>query len=93
VKGLDTSTGTNVFDSLEFALKDRRADTIYLLSDGEPSAGRITDIEGISKEIKAQNRVRGVTIHCIAFGADSELLKRLAKENGGEFRFVDQMDL
>ena len=59
----------------------------------EPSAGRIQDIEGISREIKAQNRVRGVTIHCIAFGEDSELLKRLAKENGGEFRFVDQIDL
>jgi hypothetical protein len=93
VKGLDTGTGTNVFDTLEFALKDRRADTIYLLSDGEPTAGRIRDIEGISREIRAQNRVRGVTVHCIAFGEDSELLKRLAKENGGEFRFVDQMEL
>ena len=82
-----------LFDGTLISPASYAADTIYLLSDGEPSAGRIRDLEGISREIKAQNRVRGVTIHCIAFGEDSELLKRLAKENGGEFRFVDQIDL
>jgi len=89
VEGLKTGSGTNVFDSLEAALKDRRVDTIYLLTDGMPTAGRIRDQAGICREIQAQNRLRGVTIHCIAFGEKSPLLEQLAKENGGSYRFVD----
>jgi hypothetical protein len=86
------NVGTNIFDSLELALKDQRLDTIYLLSDGEPTTGRFRDTDGICREVKALNRVRGVTIHCIAFGEESPLLKRIAEENGGEFRFVDSLE-
>ena len=35
----------NVFDLLELALKDRKADTIYLLSDGMLHDGEILDLE------------------------------------------------
>jgi hypothetical protein len=90
VEGLQTGVGTNVFDTLESALKDRRIDTIYLLTDGLPTAGRITDRKAILEEIRTQNRVRGATIHCIAFGEESPLLKDLAADNGGEYRFVDR---
>lgn len=90
VEGLQTGQGTNVFDTLESALKDRRIDTIYLLTDGVPTAGRITDPKAIVEEIRVQNRVRGVTIHCIAFGEESKLLEELAADNGGEYRFVDR---
>ncbi len=90
VKNLKTGHGTNVFDTLEFALKDRRVDTIYLLTDGQPTRGRITKPAEILKEIGIQNRVRGVTIHCIAFGQESKLLEDLAAQNGGAYRFVDR---
>ncbi len=89
VQDLKTKHGTNVFDTLEAALKDKRVDTIYLLTDGLPSAGRILDQAGICKEIQAQNRLRGVTIHCVAFGEEAPLLEQLAKENGGKYRFVN----
>ena len=89
VKDLNTSSGTNVFDTLEFALKDKRVDTIFLLTDGEPSRGRFTAGEAIIREITALNRVRGVTIHCIAFGEKSDFLKKLAESNGGTYRYVD----
>ncbi|HVR76536.1 MAG TPA: HEAT repeat domain-containing protein [Planctomycetota bacterium] len=89
VEGLATGSGTNVFDTLEEGLKDRRADTIYLLTDGVPSAGRLTEPGAILREIQKQNRLRGVTIHCIAFGEESQLLKDLAAQNGGKYRFVD----
>ncbi len=89
IRETNTSAGTNVFDTLEFALKDKRVDTVFLLTDGNPSRGRLTDPAGIVREIKALNRIRGVVINCVAFGAESPLLKELAKENGGVYRFVD----
>jgi hypothetical protein len=36
-----------------------------------------------------QNRVRGATIHCVAFGAESPFLKQLAEQNGGKYQYVD----
>lgn len=90
VEGLQTSPGTNVFDTLEFALKDKRMDTIYLLTDGLPTDGRIKEPKALCEEIAKQNRQRGVTIHCIAFGAESPLLKDLAAQNGGQYRYVDK---
>jgi hypothetical protein len=90
VENLKTGVGTNVYNTLEFALKDRRIDTIYLLTDGVPTAGKIVDPAAIRQEVQVQNRLRGVTIHCIAFGEESKFLEELAKENGGEYRFVDR---
>jgi hypothetical protein len=89
VQNLNTGSGTNVFDTLESALKDKRVDTIYLLTDGKPTRGRITAPAAILSEIKLLNRVRGVTIHTIAFGEPSDLLKKLAEQNDGQYRFVD----
>ncbi len=90
VARITTGSGTNVFDTLEFALKDKRVDTIYLLTDGLPTRGRLTASEAILKEIKLLNRTRGITIHTIAFGAESNLLRQLAEQNGGQYRFVDR---
>jgi hypothetical protein len=90
VQNLQMGTGTNVFDTLESALKDRRVDTIYLLTDGLPTRGRLTEPGAIVEEIGTQNRVRGATIHCIAFGEESDLLKQIAEKNGGQYRFVDR---
>ena len=90
VEALNTGSGTNVFDTLEFALKDKRVDTIFLLTDGVPTRGRLTDPDAIIEEIKVLNRVRGVTIHTIAFGEESALLEKLAEQNGGQYRFVDR---
>jgi hypothetical protein len=90
VARITTGSGTNVFDTLEFALKDKRVDTIYLLTDGLPTRGRIKAPAAIIKEIDILNRARGVTIHTIAFGAESDLLRQLAERNGGQYRFVDR---
>jgi hypothetical protein len=75
---------TNIFDSLDFAFTHREADTIYLLSDGDPTAGRIIDADDILREIRRMNRLRQIVIHTISFGA-SPFLKRLAEQNGGQY--------
>lgn len=79
---------TNIFDTIERAFADPDVDTIYLLTDGDPSAGRVKDVDGIAEEVRRWNRTRQLVIHCIGIGIDSPLLKRLAAENGGSYKHV-----
>jgi uncharacterized protein YegL len=80
--------GTNIFDALEAAFADAKVDTIFLLTDGEPSTGRLVSPEAILEEVRRWNRTRQIVIHCIGLGIDSELLKRLAADSGGMYRCV-----
>jgi uncharacterized protein YegL len=77
--------GTNICDALELAFKDLGVDTIYLLTDGEPTAGRIVDPVQLAEQVQRWNWQRQVVIHCIAIGEDSEFLKRLSKDSGGSY--------
>jgi hypothetical protein len=82
---LGASGGTNLFGSLQFAFADPDVDTIYVLSDGEPTAGAITDGMTIRQEIAAWNKHRNVVIHCIAVGGSLEILEWLAADTGGSY--------
>jgi uncharacterized protein YegL len=73
------------------------ADTIFLLSDGEPTVGRIVDKAEILSELRRVNLVRNVVIHTIALGdrtqdpqasPDPRFLERIANEHGGVFKHV-----
>lgn len=86
VQNLTCAWGTNIYDTLELALKDRRVDTLFLLSDGRPVGGKYDRPADILKEIGAINRVRGATINCISFGKETEFLKKLAAQNNGVYR-------
>ncbi|MEM1450865.1 MAG: HEAT repeat domain-containing protein [Planctomycetota bacterium] len=89
VSRLRADGGTNVYDALAAAFDDDRVDTIYLLTDGDPSVGEITDVPTLREEIVRWNSVRGVRIHCIAVGKDSALLKGIAEDSRGEYVRVD----
>ncbi len=80
--------GTAVHTALELAFQDRDVDTIYLLTDGVPSAGRVTDPDQIRAEVRRWNEHRGVVIHGIAVGMESPLLRGLAEDTGGDYTFV-----
>ncbi|MGC3970484.1 MAG: hypothetical protein QM775_25050 [Pirellulales bacterium] len=61
-------------------------DTVYFLSDGRPSVGKLIETNEILKEIKKHNEVYRMVIHCIAIGDfTKEFLRQLAEENGGVF--------
>jgi hypothetical protein len=77
--------GTDIYDALEFAFRDLAVDTVYLLTDGEPTAGRFTDIGELADQVRRWNWQRQVVIHCISLGEDSKLLKRLSAESGGTY--------
>ena len=77
---------TNVFDALEVALRDRDADTMFILSDGAPSEGTYLFRSRILDHVRRLNRRRKIVIHTIAFGGrdvNREFLENLAEQNGG----------
>lgn len=80
---------TALYPALELAFSDPLVDTIYLLSDGAPTEGEITDIEEIRAEVARWNSARHVKIHGISMGQDSTLLGWLCADTGGEYRRVD----
>ncbi len=61
-------------------------DTIFFLTDGEPTIGKSLDMTVIRREVRRVNEFRGVQLHVIyvgEFGGDD--FKVLARENGGVF--------
>ena len=81
--------GTAIYDALEAAFDDPLIDTIYLLSDGIPSAGKIVDPAGIRQEVARWNTARKVRIHTISLGGQgAKLLRWLSKDSGGRFKVV-----
>ena len=67
------------------ALKNK-LDTVYFLSDGRPSVGKLVDTIEILKEVRRWNEMYRIVIHCIAIGEfQKEFMRDLATQNGGEF--------
>lgn len=83
IAGLAAAGGTNMHAALQSAFADMAVDTVYLLSDGEPSVGAIIEPDALALEVARWNRSRRVTIHTIAIGPDSPLLRQLAMQSGG----------
>ena len=93
---------TNLHDALDRAigfagrgLKDPHYavgfDTVYILSDGAPSYGPVTDKAEIRRLVREANRLKRLTIHAITFGAknDTDFLRGLAQENGGRHVHIE----
>ncbi len=96
-------SGTNTYAALAAAFDDPDADTIFFLSDGHPSVGRVTDPDVILNVVRGWNRLRRVRVHCVALlkglppaafrsieNADDSaaFMSHLAQDNGGRFRRV-----
>ncbi|MEO6593919.1 MAG: HEAT repeat domain-containing protein [Planctomycetota bacterium] len=61
-------------------------DTVYFLSDGRPSCGKLVETLEIRKEVRRYNEIFRVVIHTIAIGEfQKEFLMQLAEENGGVY--------
>ncbi|MFO1055288.1 MAG: VWA domain-containing protein [Planctomycetota bacterium] len=91
--GLSAGGATNLYGALADALdlgdpdaarKDLAGiDELFVLSDGQPSAGACTDTEAILAAVHDANRYRHVRIHTVMLGGAMEFVRRLAEENGG----------
>ncbi|CAF4848019.1 unnamed protein product [Rotaria socialis] len=92
---LEAKGQTNTHDALQEALCDEEADTIYLLSGGEPSMGMNTILSDL--QVWLQQRQHPCVIHTIAFlmGHTSDdpkprkFMAKIAAMTGGVFRCMD----
>ena len=106
LKKMDKPDGnTHTYDALERAFtKNPAFDTIYLLSDGNPSDGRYWKPDGVLASVRHWNRHRNATVHTIALTLWHTMLgrpprnekplemagfmKRLATSTGGSSKHV-----
>jgi HEAT repeat protein len=86
VEELGAFGGTNVHGGLQAAFEDPSVDTIFFLSDGEPSVGEVVDPAEIREAVQAWNLERGVVIHTISIGDRFPLLEWLAEDSKGAYR-------
>ncbi len=87
VDKLQAAGGTNINDALELAFEDHDVDTIFFLTDGKPSVGRRIDPDAIREAVRGWNATRHVKLNTIAIGEENPLVKQLAQDNGGQYRY------
>jgi hypothetical protein len=86
---------TDTFAALEAAFglegtgpdwkKRADADTIFLVTDGQPTTGEIVDVNALVDHFTGLNMTRGFVIHVITFDDHTAAkLGPLAKQNGGQ---------
>jgi HEAT repeat protein len=75
--------GTNLYDSLKEAFTDPEIDTIFLMSDGEPSQGEVVEPVIIREHVAGWNENRRVVINTVAVGGALSILEWLAEDSGG----------
>lgn len=99
MRRLKPAGGTNVFDTLLYVLKanelnygqkiKNKVDEVFLLTDGMPSAGPVTDEETIRQMVRDANKYQKIRINTVFSGAPdsagAKFLKALAEENHGVF--------
>ncbi|MCA8964362.1 MAG: HEAT repeat domain-containing protein [Planctomycetes bacterium] len=102
LRNLRPSGATNLYGALDKALEfsgrgihdkyyDIAFDTLYVISDGAPTAGEITDKDEIRRRVRETNRLRRIAINCITFGDknDTDFLRPMAEENGGRHVHIE----
>ncbi|HEU4420074.1 MAG TPA: hypothetical protein VFT55_14160, partial [Planctomycetota bacterium] len=75
----------NLYDSVKMAFEDKDVDTIFIMSDGEPTNGEVIDPHNIREYVEFCNKHRKVKINCISIGGNLEILEWLAADAGGKY--------
>jgi Ca-activated chloride channel family protein len=97
ISGISAGGSTNFhgacMDGLGTFYEGDYVKVMFLLSDGLPTAGDITDAQGILDAVDVAN-VLDVSISTVAFGsgADENLMANLAAQNNGFFAFIQPDD-
>ena len=103
VDALKENGTTNISDSLDEAFDlagapplgqskktasaELAVDTVFLLSDGVPNRGRVSDPTALVEAVVARNHLTRIVIHAVGIGdsADGSLLQALARRTGGTY--------
>jgi hypothetical protein len=97
-KDLQAVGGTNIYDALREAFSlagigaldkhyESNVDTIFFLTDGEPTVGEVVEADEILRRVAEFNRLSRIVVHTVGLGKghNSTFLRRLAEENGGQY--------
>jgi HEAT repeat protein len=77
------STGTKMRTAASNSSYREPVDEIFLLSDGYPSSGEITDAYQIVARVDDQNRHAGIRINTVFIGSEPSPLDQFAQPGGG----------
>jgi HEAT repeat protein len=88
VATLGAGGATNLYDALKQAFSDPDVDTIFVLSDGEPTAGEVVDPTLIRDRVKTWNEKRRIVLHTIAVGGSFQVLEWIAADSGGTHKKI-----
>ena len=89
--------GTNLYEALDqaLALQEQKfgeqgeggIEEVFLLTDGEPTSGEVTEPAEILELVRGANRYRRIRIHAVftGTGKGEEFLRQLAEQNEGQF--------
>lgn len=88
VGALGAGGATNLYDAMKQAFADPDVDTIFVLSDGEPTAGEVVDPSLIRDRVKEWNRNRRIVVNTIAVGGSFQVLEWLAEDSGGTHKKI-----
>lgn len=84
--GIDPEQPRRAASTAPSAVAKSKLDTVYFLSDGRPSVGKVVDTEEIRKAVREENQIHKIVLHTIAIGEfQKEFLHALAVDNGGVF--------
>jgi Mg-chelatase subunit ChlD len=99
IRGIRPEKETNYYDAFREVMGleaderpgpkfERTPDTVFFLTDGQPTVGDITSTDELRSWFAEENRFAQMRVHVIAFGfknLDLHFLTNLAEENAGEF--------
>jgi len=96
---LNLDMGTNIHAGMKAAFEiaglgsrdagyQSEIDTIFFMTDGQPTVGEVTDALELRRLIREWNRLSRIRIHCIGVGKDPNiaLLYGIAEDSGGQFQ-------
>lgn len=75
--------GTNLYGAVKAAFQDPDVDTIFIMSDGEPTVGDVIEPSMIREHVKAWNEHRKIQINTIQIAGQFQVLEWLAQDSGG----------
>jgi hypothetical protein len=84
--GIDPDQPRRAAATSASAVAKLKLDTVYFLSDGRPSVGKVVDTEEIRRAVREENQLHKIVLHMIAIGEfQKEFLNAMAIDNGGVF--------
>lgn len=90
VRGLKARSSTNTYGALRASIDfDDQLETVFILTDGQPTCGKIVSPRMILDDIIARNSIRNLTINTIGIGVSRSteaFLETLAERSNGVYR-------